>query len=554
MTVSTRPNVLWISTHDINPHLGCYAGIYPGAEQAVTPHLDRLASQGMRFDRAYATAPVCAPARSSIMTGSFPTSIGTMHMRSRAVPPAQVQLLPEMLRAEGYYTSNTQFTDFQMPTPRSAFDSWGESAHWRDREDPDQPFFAMFHGMITHESQIYLPDDEFEAATSHVRPEGRHDPDAVALPPYHPDTAVFRRSWARYLDLVTEMDQWVGRLLQDLEDDGLAEDTIVAFWSDHGLGMPRGKRWVTEAGLHEPLIIRWPGVTSPGSTHTGLVHVMDLAPTMLRACGASIPDWMQAVPLVDEEMQWIPQPNTHLFASRDRMDEQQDTSRTVRDDRFRYTRHLHPDRSPMQHCRYPDALATWDDLRRLQFEEASALGLGEARALLTPAQRDVASPCKPAEELFDLHEDPHELHNLVGSSEHAAALDGLRAALDSWTTTYGDLGLLDEEELVESWRPDGVWPRTAAPTALRSEESVQVSCPDDSRVVWTEDPPCPNPSAEASHELGRFAVMDGGDLPDGRRWHLHSPAAPIPADRPIWLQACRLGHRSSPEVVTAPEG
>ena len=192
----TMPNVLWISTHDINPHLGCYAGIWPGAEQATTPTLDRLAADGLRFDRAMATAPVCAPARSSIMTGQFTTAIGTMHMRTSAVPPDETVLLPQLFRAAGYHTTNNWFTDFQMEIPNPVFDACSTRAHWRDRL-PGQSFFAMVHLLTTHESQIYLDGARYGAATAHVPDDARVDPATVQLPPYHPDTEPFRTAWAR---------------------------------------------------------------------------------------------------------------------------------------------------------------------------------------------------------------------------------------------------------------------------------------------------------------------------------------------------------------------
>jgi N-sulfoglucosamine sulfohydrolase len=299
-SASRRPNILWITTHDINPHLGCYAGVYPGAEHAVTPHLDRLAAEGLRFDNAFASAPICAPSRSAIITGCHPASIGTIHMRSKAVPPAEVRMFTEHFREAGYYVTNNSFTDFQMATPASAFDGCSDTAHWRDRPDPDQPFFATFHGLITHESQIHLDDQAFEEHVPHVRPEDRHDPGEVELPPYYPDTPVFRTAWARYLDLIGEMDHWVGTILQQLEDDGLTESTIVVFWSDHGRGMPRAKRWANDSGLHEPLIIRWPGRIAPGTSTEALVHLMDLSPSMLAAAGLGVPEHMQASPFLDE--------------------------------------------------------------------------------------------------------------------------------------------------------------------------------------------------------------------------------------------------------------
>jgi uncharacterized sulfatase len=367
----TRPNILWISTHDINPHLGCYRGVYPAAEYAVTPRLDRLAAQGVVYDNAFASAPVCGPSRSAIYTGCHPISIGTMHMRTKAVPPPEVKLFTEYFRAAGYYTTNNWFTDFQVQTPGTAFDDCSETAHWRNRPTGDTPFFATFQGMITHEFQIYLDDEAFAKATSRVRPEERHDPAAAPLPPYHPDTPVFRQAWARYADLITEMDHWAGEVLDQLEEDGLAENTVVVFWSEHGLGMPRAKRWCYESGLREPLIVRWPGVIAPGQRRTELIQLMDLAPTMLEICGIPVPEHMHAKPFLDRSGRFLEQ-NEFAFGGRDRMDVQEDTCRTVRDARYRYIRNLHPDRSGMQHCRVPDGLATWSEFRRLHSEEAAS--------------------------------------------------------------------------------------------------------------------------------------------------------------------------------------
>jgi N-sulfoglucosamine sulfohydrolase len=543
-------NVLWISTHDINPHLGTYHGVYPGAEYAVTPNLDRLAGEGVRFDNAYATTPVCGPSRSAIVTGCFPTSIGTMHMRTKAVPPPEVRMLPEYFREAGYYTTNNWFTDFQVPTPVTAFDDCGPAAHWRNRPDPEQPFFAAFHGMVTHESQIYLDDEAFAARTAHVRDEDRHDPARAPLPPYYPDTDVFRQAWARYHDLITEMDHWAGELLAQLADDGLADDTIVVFWSDHGVGMPRGKRWVHESGLRVPLIIRWPGVLDPGTARDDLVGLMDLAPTMLRACGLPIPDHMHAVPLIDADRRLIDRPNEYVVGARDRMDEQQDTSRTVRDDRYRYIRHHHPDRSPMQYCHYPDHFSTWAELRRLAKDEANQLAVGEPPGRLTPLQRSLVAPAKPREELYDLVADPHEERNLADDPEHRDALERLRAALDAWTERYGDLGLVPEAELVETWRPGGRWQVTEPPvTRVVDDALTATSATPGASVAWTADPP----DVAQRSGLSRFEAAHGAPVTDGRRWFLLCAATPAPRDCPVWLRACRLGYETSTEVLVPAE-
>jgi uncharacterized sulfatase len=551
----TRPNVLWITTHDINPHLGAYAGVYPGAEYAVTPNLDRLAAGGMRFDRAFAAAPICAPSRSAIMTGCVPTAIGTMHMRTKAIPPPEVRLFSEYFREAGYYVTNNAFTDFQVPTPVSAFDDCSDTAHWRDRPDETMPFFATFHSLITHESQLYLDDDVFAAQTSHVAETARHDPAGAPVPPYHRDTDVFRRAWARYSDLITEMDQWVGRLLAQLDEDGLAEHTIVVFWSDHGAGMPRAKRWANDSGLHEPLIMRWPGRIRPRSVNRELAHLMDLGPTMLRLCGLEIPAHMHGTPLLNPSGDAVESPNAYVFAGRDRMGELEDMTRTARDERYRYIRHYHPDRGPMQHCHYPDQLATWRELRELASAEASQRAQGLRRSRLTPLQRTLVASCKPREELYDLAEDRYEKRNLAGDPAHAGVLARMRDALETWRREHGDLGCVDEDELLERWRPGGRWPATAAPAVTVADGRITARSPTaGASIVWTADPPSEqHPARPPSETDGTGSPADAIGAPphDGRAWKLLCDATRPPLDREVWIKACRLGFLDSEEVPVA---
>jgi len=549
----TPPNIVWIATHDINPHLGAYAGVYPGADHAVTPNLDRLAAGGVRFDNAFAAAPICAPSRSAIATGCFPTAIGTMHMRTKAVPPAEVRLLPEYFRQAGYYVTNASFTDFQVPTPPSAYDDCSDGAHWRNRPDPGQPFFAAFQGLITHESQIYLDDDAFAARTAHVADADRHDPATVPLPPYHPDTPTFRRSWARYHDLVTEMDHWAGGILDQLAADGLADDTIVVFWSDHGLGMPRGKRWPNDSGLHEPLLVRWPGRIDPGTSTDQLVHLMDLAPSMLAACGLEVPAHMHGRPFLDTDG-LVDAGNRYLYAGRDRTGDQEDMSRSVRDRRYRYIRHWHPDRSPMQHCDYPDHLWTWAELRRLGSVEAGQRARGDRRSALSPVQRQLIAPAKPVEELYDMVDDPYETRNLAADPAYADVVARLSDALSEWQHRYGDLGVLAEDELEERWRPGGVWPRTAPPVVVAGADGVRATSPTDGAlVVWTATPPTdvdvPDTPAD---RMGSPRDAIGAPEVDGRYWRIACPATPVPAGTPVWLKAVRLGWLDSAEVSLTP--
>jgi N-sulfoglucosamine sulfohydrolase len=540
-----RPNIVWISTHDINPDLGCYQGVWPGAEYAVTPNLDRLAAEGARYDNAFAAAPVCAPARSAIMTGCFPTAIGTMHMRTKAVPPPHVRLLPEYFRQAGYYCTNNVFTDFQVVTPPTTFDDCSSTAHWRNRPHPEAPFFAAFHGMVTHESRIYLPQEAFAETTRNVTPEARHDPDSAPLPPYYPDTAVYRSAWARYADLITEMDHWAGDILGQLEEDGLVDSTIVVFWSDHGRGMPRAKRWPNEAGLREPLIVRWPSVIPAGTVKTGLVHTMDLAPTMLKACGLPVPDHMHGTALFDAQGVLVDEPNRFVFAGRDRMDEAEDTSRTVRDRRYRYIRHFHPDRPGMPHLKYTEHLDTWSELRDLASQEAGQPGPGVSSGTLNELQLTLVAPSKPTEELYDLVADPHETLNLAGDPVHAPALARLRSALEDWQRRYGDLGLLPEAELIEQWRPGGKLQSTAAPEISFTAGGIVARCATEGASIgWTLAPP-----TDAVMPGGPLDEVIGNPRSDGRQWQLYSGPVQVPADSEVWIGAFRLGFEPSPEVV-----
>ena len=542
------PHILWISCHDISPDLGCYAGVSPGAEYALTPNLDQLAAEGARYDNAFAVAPVCAPSRSAIITGMYPTAIGTMHMRSRAVPPPEVRCFPEYLRMAGYYCTNNFFTDFQFTTPITVWDACDPQAHWRNRPDPAQPFFAVFHAMVTHESQIYVDDEQYQKNTAMLTATQRHDPATAPLPPYYPDTAVFRQAWARYSDNVTAMDHWAGDLLRQLDEDGLREQTLVVFWSDHGRGFPRAKRWPYEAGLHEPLLVRWPGKILAGTVRTEPVSLMDLGPTMLASAGLPVPEQMHGRPLVDAQGVFDPIPREYVFGHRDRMDETEDTMRTVRDVRFRYIRNYHPDRPYAQHLDYAESMPTWRELRRLHFDEATLRGKGEAPNLLTPAQRLFLATTKPAEELYDVRIDPHEIHNLAGNPEYTTDLTRLREAVDRWQQTYGDLGLPPEEELIERWRPGGRHPVTEPPQIAVEGGQVTASCATVGAVIaWTVDPPT-TPAPPQSRFATAMVDIMGAPEPDGRTWRLYT--GPVAADgQTRWFRACRIGYSDSEDIA-----
>jgi N-sulfoglucosamine sulfohydrolase len=544
------PNILWISTHDINPDLGCYVGVWPGAEYAHTPNLDRLAAEGARYDNAFVTTPVCAPSRSAIITGMFPTAIGTMHMRSKAVPPPEVRCFPEYLRAAGYYCTNNAFTDYQFQTPVTVFDDFGSQAHWRNRPDPDRPFFASFHGMTTHESQIYANDEQFTKNTSRLATEERHDPALAPVPPYYPDTPVFRQAVARYSDLITAMDYWVGDILGQLEEDGLADNTLVVFWSDHGRGFPREKRWPYEAGLHVPLLVRWPGKIAPSTVRKELVCLMDLAATMLAVAGVPVPEHMHARPLFDAQGQPFAQPRQYIFGHRDRMGETEDTVRTVRDERFHYMRNYHPDRPYLQHQEYADQTSTWKELRRLCFAEAQQLTQGLLPSLATPAQRHFLATTKPAEELYDVLVDPHEINNLAADPAYTEDLRRFRDELDRWEQMYPDLGMIAETELLRRWRPTGAFSTTERPDIRIEGGRIIATCATEGASIgWTADPPRLPQEPNAGEEPSLSRQFVGDPDTDGRYWQIYSGPFDAPQGLTLWFRAHRLGYLESEDVA-----
>jgi uncharacterized sulfatase len=247
-----RPNILWISCEDMSPDMGCY-----GDEYAVSPNLDKLAAEGCRYNNAFVVFPVCAPSRSAIITGVHPGTLGSMHMRTgvkgyQAVPPPEVKCFTEYLRAAGYYCSNHTKTDYQFNPPLTAWDA--AKGDWRNPDRAKgQPFFCVINLTVTHESECW----NLKKVT--------HDPAKVEVPPFYPDTPIVRRNLAKYYDNITTMDAQAGEILRKLEEDGLAENTVVFFWGDHGRGLPRYKRWPYDTGLHVPLLIRWPGKIAPAT-------------------------------------------------------------------------------------------------------------------------------------------------------------------------------------------------------------------------------------------------------------------------------------------------
>ncbi|MEZ6065348.1 MAG: sulfatase [Planctomycetaceae bacterium] len=420
-----RPNVLWITSEDNGPQLGCY-----GDEYAVTPNIDALAAKSCRYLHCWSNAPVCAPARTTIITGMYPTSLGAEHMRSMVKLPEHIRLYPQYLRSIGYYCTNNSKTDYNVESVEQVWDDSSNRAHWKNRPE-GTPFFAVFNHTISHESQIRNKIDDADRI---------HDPAKVRVPAYHPDTPEVRKDWAQYYDRITMMDKLVGKTLQELEQAELAEDTIVFYYGDHGSGMPRSKRMPYNSGLHVPLLVhipeKWKVLATPdcvmGGTSDRLVSFVDLAPTLLSLCACEIPTHMQGHAFLGPQAS---EPQPYIYGFRGRMDERIDMMRSVTDGRYVYIRNFMPHRPYGQHVDYMFQTPT----TRVWYEMWKK---GE----LSDAQSAFWEP-KPAEELYDLASDPDEVANLAARPEQQERLRTLRDACVGQMRSTRDLGVLPEAEL-----------------------------------------------------------------------------------------------------------
>ncbi len=430
MANKPRPNILWLSCEDISPHISCY-----GDPHAITPNIDRLATEGVRFTHAFTTAGVCAPCRSGIITGLYQTTLGTHHMRCTARLPKFIKPFPVYLRQAGYYCTNNSKKDYQFSAPRETWDESSGKAHWRKRKQKDQPFFAVFNFTGCHESGI-ASKTKYQAVTRKLTRAERQDANKLKLPPYYPDTPLVREDWKRNYELITAADHWAGDLLQQLKDDGLAENTIVFFWSDHGVGLPRAKRWLYDSGTRIPLVVRIPkkyrtgGQDKPGTVSDRLVSSIDFGPTVLRLAGIDVPKHVQGQPFLGAD---LPQPRKYVYGARDRMDERYDIIRMARGKRFLYIRNYEPLKTYYQYMNTPEKGVTMNQLRKLH-----------ESAKLTDFAEFYFSPTKPVEELYDCVTDPHNVHNIADDPKHSDVLKRMRLAHLRWVQDTKDVGLIPE--------------------------------------------------------------------------------------------------------------
>jgi arylsulfatase A-like enzyme len=358
-----RPNIVWIIPDDMSAHFSCY-----GETAIETPNVDRLAAEGVQFTNAYVTAPVCSTCRSAFITGMYQTSIGAHHHRSgrgekKIRLPEQVRLVPSLFQEAGYHTSITGWPVRQGRLGKTDYNfEWDESVYdgndWSGREE-GQPFFAQIQ---TQGGKLRGKDAAGweRVAAAAERTLGKRTPiEAVTLPPYYPNHPDIVRDWAAYLDSVRMTDVMVGEVLERLEAEGVRDNTLVLFMTDHGISHARGKQFLYDDGIHVPLVISGPGIR-PGTARHDVVEHIDIAALSLAAAGIAIPRSMQAKNILGDNYQ----PRETVFAGRDRCDETVDHMRSVRTKEFKYIRNFLPQRPPLQPCAYKDAKAILIALRQ----------------------------------------------------------------------------------------------------------------------------------------------------------------------------------------------
>ena len=443
------PNILWITSEDNGPHLGCYGDTY-----ATTPNLDALAEKGMIYTRAISNAPVCAPARTTIISGLYPPSTGAEHMRSMTRLPPNFKMYPSYLRDLGYYCTNNSKEDYNLMKEGEVWNESGKKGHWRNRPK-GSPFFAIFNFTISHESKI------------RKRPHMQvHDPAKVRVPAYHPDHPEVRKDWAQYYDMITEMDKMVGDKLNELREDGLEKDTIVFYYGDHGSGMPRSKRWPFFSGLNIPLIVhlpeKWKHLASPnfkvGGSSDRRVGFVDLAPTLLSLAGQKPPTHLQGHAFLGKHQA---QPQEYGYGFRGRMDERYDMVRSVVGKRYIYIRNYMPHKLYGQHVGYMFVTTTTQVWKKL-FDEGK---LNQAQSHFWKV--------KPPEELYDLENDPDEIKNLAGSKDHTKVLNKMRQAHLEHIKRIIDVGFLPEGEIHE--RSQGSTPYEMARTEKYPYQRIMIA-------------------------------------------------------------------------------
>ncbi|HXH98743.1 MAG TPA: sulfatase [Sphingobacteriaceae bacterium] len=427
-----KPNIVWIMTEDMSLEMGCY-----GDKLVQTPNLDKLADEGVRYTQAFATAPVCSASRSALITAMYQTSIDAHNHRSHRddnyTLPIPVKPITEYLHQTGYYTVLAEVkedglkgygkTDYNFNLDKSIF----KGNNWKNRKR-GQPFFAELMISVTHRGAIW------KGAVQNHQPQ--IDPDKVNLPPYYPNHPIARADWATYLESIQLMDSYVGNILKQLDDEGLAENTVVIFTSDHGRCMARDKQFIYDGGIQIPFLMKWTGQIKKGSVNSDLVSAIDIPATVLQIAGVTLPGYMEGRTLLGKNIK----KREYIIAARDRMDETVDKMRCVRTKQYKYIKNYMPERAYMQPNNYKEKeYPVWNLLKQLN-----------TQGKLTPAQALFVAPTKPVEELYDIIADPYEINNLHKNPKYQKQLISMKKTLANWVASSSDKGQFPEKNI---WLP-----------------------------------------------------------------------------------------------------
>ena len=439
----SRPNILWVTSEDNSYHwIGCY-----GNQDAKTPNIDGLAADGIRYKYAYSNAAVCAVARNTLILGRYACSTGTHNMRSRYPVPDNFRTYPSFLREAGYYCVNRSKTDYNFKTDdKSHWDESSPKAHWKSRAK-GQPFFAVFNTTISHESSLFLKKTEGYRKQGMIPEVPSRDPASVTLPPHYPDTPEIRQDWVTYMDIVTAMDKQIGDWLKELDDEGVRDNTIVFYYSDHGGILPRAKRYINDTGTHVPLIVSFPkkwqhlAPAEAGTVSDRPVAFIDLPPTVTSLAGVEIPKQFQGRAFAGKA---TAEKEPYVFLFGQRFDSRMlRFVRAVTDGEYRYIRNFHPHRHRGILAGYPHGQVGWQSLFKLK--QAGKLNDVQSAYWTIP---------QPAEELYHTAEDPWELNNLVNDPKHQDRLVRMRNATLNKMREIGDTGLVPES-MYEGISKDG---------------------------------------------------------------------------------------------------
>lgn len=481
-------NILWLVAEDLSPYIPPF-----GDSTVQTPNLSKLAAEGVRYNNVYSISGVCSPSRAAIATGMYPSSIGAHHMRTlfqqpaarkmgiinyECVPPSEVKMVSELLREKGYYCTNNAKEDYQFFASKMAWDESSIYAHWRNRPK-GKPFYSIFNFGVTHESNMWNPFgrtfdlDTFPPSRSNkkwwLQFQGVKKPLfvpedlAVDVPPYLPDNEIVRKDMRRMYSNIVEMDKHVGRILDQLKEDGLLENTIIVWYTDHGGPLPRQKRLLYDSGLKVPMIIRYPDKRRAGEIDERMISFIDFAPTLLSQVNIRPPDYIQGSAF--EGKYASTEDRKYIHAAADRFDESYDMIRAVRDKRFKYLKNFKTDQPYYLPLAYRENMATMQELLRMKEE-----------GTLNKVQLQWFRTEKPKEELFDTKKDPHELNNLALNTSYQDKLKELRIECEKWMQDIDDKGFMPEEELIKSFWPDKIQPKTDELSYEIKEGYIELKC------------------------------------------------------------------------------